>query len=752
MGKSARCSECASATDSLAVVELDDTAPITRRRSALCSDGHDHQQAEHAMNESLKVQRHHLDRGAYLYIRQSSMRQVLENVESTKRQYALRGRATGLGWPDDKIIVIDCDQCESGASASWREGFQRLVTDVSMGRAGIVMGLEVSRLARNNADWHRLLEICALADTLILDEDGVYDPTSFNDRLLLGLKGTMSEAELHVLKARLRGGIMNKVRRGEYRCPLPTGFLYNDAGDVVLEPDSQIRETIAHFFETFSRVGSAHQTVKAFHDEGLLFPSRLRNGDTTIFRPLTVSTAIRTLHNPRYAGVYVYGRRHYRRNAEGKKIQRKRERGDWFVCIPSAHPGYVTWDQFQDNLKLLEANGRGYEIARASPPREGVALLQGRAVCGRCGRHFRVRYADRRNRLESWYVCDRGSGDRCEPNCQSIAGAPIEEAIGTLIAEKMTPAAVELALEIRDEITARQEETDRLRSRAVERAQIDADLAQRRFMMVDPSNRLVANTLEAEWNDKLRVLAKARDDRERERCENRLALDQAIRERLIAMTTDFKKLWADPTLPNRERKRLLAHIIEDVTLIKLANEGTTKIHVRFKGGKTETLTTLNPKSSAAQVKTPPAIVKLVDKLLDHHIYEEIADLLNKQGLRPGGSARRGREGSYFTALRVGYLVHEYGLRSRYDRLRDRGMLTKEEMATRLGIHVHTLVSWAEHGIVIRHAYNGHAFLYERPGPNPPVKQCSRWNRLVDRAKQIRQPRSKTSRATTGGAV
>src|SRR4029077_15099034 len=233
------------------------------------------------MHDARKVLTHHLERDAYLYIRQSSLRQVLENVESTKRQYALRSRALALGWRDEQILVIDHDQGESGASAAWRAGFQRLVTEVGMGHAGIVMGLEVSRLARNNADWHRLLEICALADTLILDEDGVYDPTSFNDRLLLGLKGTMSEAELHVIKARLRGGILNKVRRGEYRCTLPTGLIYDQSGNVTLDPDVQVREAVAYFFATFARVGSAGQTVKVFRQEGLLFPSRLRNGAAT---------------------------------------------------------------------------------------------------------------------------------------------------------------------------------------------------------------------------------------------------------------------------------------------------------------------------------------------------------------------------------------------------------------------------------------------------------------------------------------
>jgi len=685
------------------------------------------------MSDSMKVQPHHLERGAYLYIRQSSMRQVIENVESTKRQYALRNRAIALGWREDRIVVVDSDQGESGASAVWREGFQHLVAEVSMGRAGIVMGLEVSRLARNNADWHRLLEICALADTLILDEDGVYDPSFINDRLLLGLKGSFSEAELHVLKARLRGGILNKVRRGEYRCPLPTGLVYDEAGNVTPDPDAQIRDTITHFFETFTRVGSACQTVKVFRKEGLNFPSRRVGGDT-VFQPLTMSTAMRVLTSPRYAGAYVYGRRRYRRAADGQqKVQEKHDSSDWLACIPNAHPGYISWEQYQQNLKLLASNGRGYEMARGSPPREGAALLQGRAVCGQCGSHFRVRYRSTRGKQEAWYICDRAYRKLGDPDCQSIAGRPVDEAIGALVAERMTPAAVELALEIRREIEACQQEADQLRCRATERAQFEADLAQRRFMLVDPNNRLVADTLEAEWNDKLRLLAQTREERERARQQDQVLLDEAIRQRLVTMTTDFKKLWNDPTTPNRERKRLLAYVIEDATLIRQPLEGITRIQIRFRGGKTETLTVPNPKSSAQQVKTPRLVIQLVEMLLDNHIYSEIADILNKQGLRPGGSARPGRSNARFTALRVKYIVHQYVLRSRYDRLRDRGMLTIAEAATRLSVHEATVVTWAECGIIARHAYNAHAYLYELPETNLPAKHSSRWDRISDRA-------------------
>jgi len=665
------------------------------------------------------------------------MKQVIENTESTKRQYALRGRAIALGWSDEQVVVIDSDQGESGASAAWREGFRRLVTDVGLGRAGIVMGLEVSRLARNNADWHRLLEICALAGTLILDEDGVYDPANFNDRLLLGLKGTMSEAELHVLKARLRGGILNKVRRGEYRCVLPTGFVYDAGGAVVIDPDAQVRQTIAHFFETFVRVGSAHQTVRAFRNEGLDFPSRLRAPDAgVVFRTLTASTAIRTLRNPRYAGAYAYGRRLYGRTIDGKKTQHNRAENDWLACIPNSHPGYITWEQYQDNLRLLESNAHGYDIARASPPREGSALLQGRCICGRCGQHLRVRYRDARGKLESWYICDRASEYQADASCQTLAGTPIDEAIAQLVVEKMTPAAVELALEIRKEIEARYGEADQLRQRAVERAQIDTELAQRRFMMVDPSNRLVADTLEADWNEKLRVLAKTRDDQERARREDQVTIDDAIHQRLLVMTTDFHRLWSDGSISNRERKRMLAYVIEDATLVKNPHAGTTNIHVRFKGGQTTTLTTENPKPSYMKVKTPPEIVALVDQLLDEHVYAEIANILNSRGLRPGGSAWPGKQSQRFTQLRVQYIVHTYGLRPRFDRLRARGLLTKHELAARLEIHAATLESWVKHGIIKAHAYNGHRWLYEVPADRP-TKHRSRWDRLVDRAAAIR---------------
>lgn len=344
-----------------------------------------------------KIEARHLKGNAYLYVRQSTLRQVFENQESTKRQYALRERAVALGWPLERIIVIDSDQGQSGASTD-REGFQRLVTEVSMGRAGIVMGLEVSRLARNSTDWHRLLEICALSNTLILDEDGIYDPAHFNDRLLLGLKGTMSEAELHVLRARLRGGILSKARRGELEMRLPIGFVYDADHRVRFDPDARIQKTLRLLFQTFRRTGSATATVKAFRKQGLQFPRRVYRGPRKgeiLWTELAHSRVLWILHHPRYAGAFCFGRSRQRKHPDGRHIFVRLAREEWTAFIPDAHEAYISATAFEENVQRLRENAHALGADREKgPPREGPALLQGLVVCAVCGLRMTVRYHD----------------------------------------------------------------------------------------------------------------------------------------------------------------------------------------------------------------------------------------------------------------------------------------------------------------------------------------------------------------------
>jgi DNA invertase Pin-like site-specific DNA recombinase len=390
-----------------------------------------------------KVTAEHLRRGAYLYVRQSTLRQVLTNTESTMRQYDLRGRAIALGWTAEQIVVIDSDQGRSGATAADRDGFQRLVAEVGMGRAGIVLGLEVSRLARNNADWQRLLELCALAGTLICDEDGLYDPCTFNDRLLLGLKGTMSEAELHLLKARLRGGVLSKARRGELIQPLPVGLVDDPAGRVLLDPDVGVQQAVRHLFATFARTGSAFAVVKAFNDQGLSFPRRLRAGPNKgelVWGALQHSRVLQVLHNPRYAGAFFYGRHTHRRGPGGKTLTRVLPREQWTVLITDAHPGYVTFAEFEANQTRLaaQAAARGSD-RRASPPREGPALLQGLVVCGVCGSRMTVRYHTRGGRQVPEYVCQADGIRHGRPICQRIPGAGVDQQVGALLVDTLTP-------------------------------------------------------------------------------------------------------------------------------------------------------------------------------------------------------------------------------------------------------------------------------------------------------------------------
>jgi DNA invertase Pin-like site-specific DNA recombinase len=655
-----------------------------------------------------KVTATRLKRNAYLYIRQSSPRQVLENTESTKRQYGLRQRALALGWPAEQIIVIDTDLGQSAAHAKDREGFQRLVAEVGMGRAGIVLGLEVSRLARNSTDWHRLLEICALTDTLILDEDGIYDPAHFNDRLLLGLKGTMSEAELHVLQARMRGGVLNKAKRGELAIPLPIGFVYNGRGEVTLDPDEQVQRSVRLLFSTFRRNGSLLATTRAFREEGLKFPARVATGAQVgdlVWGQLTTHRARDILRNPRYTGAFVYGRYRTRKKADGAgRTTARLPKEEWHTFMPGAHPGYIEWAEYEENVRRLHNNARHFDDDRRIPPREGPALLQGLVRCGICGLPMRVYYRNRSKGLLPDYVCRedvQSGGDKC----QQIPGAEIDKAIGELLIEAVSPLALEVALAVQQEIQLRIDDADRLRRTQVERARYEANLAQRRYLQVDPDNRLVADALEADWNSKLRALAEAQDEYERQHRADSESLSEETRNQILALATNFPRLWRDPNTPNRERKRMAHLILEDVTLIK---DRQITAHIRFKGGAVRTLQLPVPLNAPQQRATSPVVVAEVDRLLESCAWADVANKLNESGYRTG-------EGNTFNVPRVKAIAHYYGLQSHYERLRSLGLLTITEIAQLLGITKKEVRRRHGQGLLVGSPCNDHReYLYERP--------------------------------------
>jgi DNA invertase Pin-like site-specific DNA recombinase len=674
-----------------------------------------------------KVTAAHLSRRALLYIRQSSLKQVIHNTESAIRQYDLRGKAISLGWPSDQITVIDIDQGHSGASAADREGFQQMVAEVSLGRAGIVLGLECSRLARNSADWHQLLELCGMTGTLICDEDGLYDPGNFNDRLLLGLKGTMAESELHFIQARLRGGQLSKARRGELIMPLPVGLVYDAAGHVILDPDTAVRGALAHLFTTFEATGSATACVKAFRAAGLLFPWRHlkgpRKGETD-WKPLAHHTVLRVLHNPRYAGAFTYGRHAHHKQPGGKTTSRMLPRQEWISFIPGAHPGYITLEQYDANLARLTANAAAHGRDRAAgPPREGPALLQGIIICGRCGLRMTVRYHARGSQELPTYTCHRDGIENGRSACTLIPGHTLDQRIGALLIDTLTPLAVEAALQVSAELEHHAAEADALRAAHVERARYHADLARRRYLAVDPANRLVAGTLEADWNTALRALTDAQEARDTARQQHTGQLTSAQKTRISQLVTDLPGIWNDPATPMRERKRIARLLLTDVTVTRTSD--TITAHARLAGGQDRTLTLPVPKRAWEIRQTPASTIAEIDQLLDHHTCAEIAGILRRRGLANG-------EGKPLTATTVQRVIRTYQLRSRRQRLLAAGLIPLGETAALLGVSTATVKAWYHAGIVSGQRYNDKGeVLYDPPDPgNPP-----------DRPKTGRPPRT-----------
>lgn len=667
------------------------------------------------MNSPGKVTSEHLQRNAYLYVRQSSLHQVNDNRESTARQYDLKRHARALGWDEQRIVVIDEDLGHSGASGCSRSGFQRLVAEVGLGRAGLVMGLEVSRFARNSTDWHRLLEICALADTLILDEDGIYDPSHFNDRLLLGLKGTMSEAELHMLHARLIGGQINKARRGELWLRPPIGFIYDSQKRMIIDPDEQIQRAVRLVFETFRRTGSAERVVRYFAHEEILFPRRIVSGPRAgevVFVPLEHSRVLHLLHNPRYTGAYVYGRTRQRKVVVGAATHYRRlSRDEWKVFIPNALPGYLSWEDYEANQAKLRANSAGYGWdRRRSPPREGVALLQGIAICGRCGRRMRVRYYTKSGHLIPTYACVRDAIQKSETACLIIPGNAVDEAIARTILDSLTPASLDVALEVFEELRARKAEVVRLHQAHVERIRYEAELAQQQYMLVRPENRLVADTLERQWNEKLRQLAEAEEEYNRVSRSDSPSVDEADKQRIHNLVSDLPRVWNDPRTPSRERKRMLRLLIEDVTLQR---DEVIRIQIRWKGGATTELESPLPLSAAQLRRTPQDIIEIVRALATEQTDAQSARTLNARRLRTG-------TGLPFTAAALKRVRHAYRIDSFLKHLRQAGWLNAGEIAQRLHVHPSTAKRFAREGVLraVRANDKGE-ILYEPPsGPLP----------------------------------
>ena len=670
-----------------------------------------------------KITARHLQRHAMLYVRQSTLHQVLANTESTARQYALRERAIALGWEASRIVVIDQDLGQSGASVVDRLGFQHLVAEVGLGHVGLVMGLEVSRLARSSLDWHHLLEICTLTGTLILDEDGLYDPATFNDRLLLGLKGTMSEAELHVLQARLRGGILHQAQRGALKLPLPMGLVYSEDDHVILDPDAQIQQAVRQLFATFQRTGSAWATVKSFGKQGLRFPHRVRTGPHAgeiQWAPLFHNTVLHVLRNPRYAGAFCYGRTHTSKRPDGSRQLETLPQEQWSFLLRDVHPGYLSWDEYEANLQQLQQNRQAHgEDRRHGPPREGPALLQGLVICGRCGRRMTVRYHERKQgrHLYPEYLCQRERIDRAgDTLCQRVLGAGLDAAIADLLLRQLTPLAIETSLQVDEELHAQAAAAQQLRAQQVERARYAAELAQRRFVRVDPENRLVAAALEADWNARLRELAQVQEEAERQNAAEHRHLSALDAQAIAELVADFPRVWNDARTSDRDRKRMARLLIEDVTVLK--QEEVITAQVRLKGGATQAITL----AVSHGRRSAPEVIDLLDQLLEDFTDSEVAEHLNQRGWRTSG-------GQPFHARRVLSLRRDYHLKDHGTRLRERGLLSADEAATAYGVCRQTIMEWGRAGLLPAYRTNDRGIVvFPPPDEHAPQKNTRKYQK------------------------
>jgi len=645
-----------------------------------------------------KIADHHRERPAYIYIRQSSIAQVRFHQESTERQYALQEKAVALGWSPSTIRILDRDLGLSGAQTTGREDFKTLVADVSMGQVGAVFAIEASRLARSSLDWHRLIELCAWTQTLVIDEDGCYDPADFNDGLLLGMKGTLAQAELHFLRARLLGGKINKAKKGELRFPLPVGLCYDDEGRIILDPDAEVRGAVQTVFRLFRETGSAYGVMQGFAKLRLRFPKRAYGGvwaGQLVWGDLSHSRVLAILKNPSYAGVYVFGRYHSQRtlSAEGEvryRIQ-KLSMEAWPVQLKDHHESYISWEDYLGNQTQLAKNQtNGESTLLSGAAREGLALLQGLLLCGACGRRLSVRYKGNGG-VYPTYECNwqRREG-RATKACMSIRADLLDTAVTQQALSVLQPAEIELALVALHELEARDQSILRQWQMRVERAEYEAQLAERRYQECDPSNRLVAATLERRWNERLQQLDDIKQQyAETERRETHV-LTPAQKAQVLAIAHDFPRLWHAPTTQAKDRKRLLRLLLKDITVERSHGAPEALLHIRWQGGACSNLSVSLPRPIAERLRYPASFVNQVRKLAESLPDTHIAEQLNRNGQR---SAKQ----KPFNASMIAWIRHHHAIPSA--ELKRPEELTVNDIARRFGVSGYVVYYWIDQGML-----------------------------------------------------
>jgi DNA invertase Pin-like site-specific DNA recombinase len=611
-----------------------------------------------------KIRPEHMDRAAVVYVRQSSRQQVLEHTESTRLQYALAERAVALGWARSQVTVIDDDLGVSAATADSRKGFARLVAEVTMGRVGVVLGIEMSRLARTGRDWHQLLELCCLSGVLLADPDGVYDPGLYNDRLLLGLKGTMSEAELYLIRQRMQSGKLAKAERGELAVPLPIGYVRRPSGEVVLDPDEQARHVVGLVFSTFRRLGTLNSVLRYLAGQQVQLPVRVHSGPSKgeiEWRRPTRETLQNLLHNPAYAGYYAYGRRQVdpRRKVPGRPDTGRvvKDAGEWLVLLPGRLPAYITPEEYEANIARMTANQQ--TAAAPGAPRDGAALLPGLLRCGRCGGHrMTVSYHDGSGSAYGYtcgfYQVNYGTGGRC----QHIAGPALDAYVTGQVLDAVAPAALEVSMAAAAQAEGERAMLGKLWRQRLERARYAAGRARRQYQLAEPENRLVARQLEADWEAALAEAGQLEADYQRFTEEQPAALSPAERAAIQALAADLPRVWHAPSTTQADRKELLRILIEDITVNVAGDSELVDVTITWAGGHQTAGQAVRPVARLDQLSYYPALLARVTGLAAAgRNSRQIADVLNAEGFRPPKRTSRFSDGQVRT------LISQRGIRS-----------------------------------------------------------------------------------------